>query len=53
MEEWEEGDPDWIWQVANTWKMVSVTLSSYNIDNKHGLHLKEYESIVSSENWQL
>ncbi|KAH7259886.1 hypothetical protein B0J15DRAFT_581914 [Fusarium solani] len=53
MEEWEEGDPDWIWQVANTWKMVSVMLSSYNIDNKHGLHLKEYESIVSSENWQL
>ncbi|KAJ4308120.1 hypothetical protein N0V84_012289 [Fusarium piperis] len=51
---WEMDDPDWIWQVENTWKMVRGMLSCYTeVDNDHGFNVKYYESIVSSKNWQL
>ncbi|RSL83573.1 hypothetical protein CEP51_004408 [Fusarium floridanum] len=51
---WRMGDPDWVWQVENTWKMVKGMLFGYTeIDDGHGLHVKYYESIVGSKNWEL
>ncbi|RSM02602.1 hypothetical protein CEP52_007910 [Fusarium oligoseptatum] len=51
---WRMGDPDWVWQVENTWKMVKGMLFGYTeIDDGHGLHVKYYESIVGSKNWKL
>ncbi|KAI8667564.1 hypothetical protein NCS56_00893500 [Fusarium sp. Ph1] len=54
VKKWEMGDPDWVWQVETTWKMVRGMLSCYTkIDRGHGLHVKYYESIVNSKNWKL
>ncbi|UPL04186.1 hypothetical protein LCI18_015120 [Fusarium solani-melongenae] len=54
VKKWEMGDPDWVWQMETTWKMVRGMLCYYTkIDRGHGLHVKYYESIVSSKNWKL
>ncbi|KAL2682384.1 hypothetical protein Neosp_006834 [[Neocosmospora] mangrovei] len=53
VKKWEMGDPDWVWQVETTWKMVRGMLSYYTkIDRGHGLDVKYYESIVGSKNWK-